>query len=347
MRFFITASVVAVISLGAGCTSAPTRQSLPRPRYTLEMAQTWKLNLPGGERFDASGLFLTRNGELLTVNDRALAVYRIHFLPGASAADLVKLPDCFTPAQVAAFAGERTDRYDIEGVTEDTLQRIYLCDEADRWVLRFDPRLHTVERLQIDWAPVQKYFNPADRNASFEGIAVGDGTLYVANERERGRIIVVDLVTLKVVGDFEVRSSVVSLWGPHYSDLCWFRGELYVLMREDHRILRVNPHSHQVLAEYDFSKVESAPENKYRKLYWFAGVMEGLAVDENNFWLVTDNNGLGRESDPNDRRPTLFRCPRPDAANTNVVQPEKRGSELFLAPKSASACRWLPFVNRP
>jgi uncharacterized protein YjiK len=238
------------------------------------------------------------------------------------------VPDCFTPAQLAAFAGEKTDRYDIEGITEDALGRIYVCEEANRWILRFDARSQGVERLKIDWTPVQKYFNPADRNASFEGIAAGEGRLYVANERQRGRIIVVDLATLKVVDDFEVRSSVVSLWGPQYSDLSWFRGELYVLMREDHVVLRVNPHSHQVLEEYDFSAIESAPENKYRKLYWFAGVMEGLAVDENNFWLVTDNNGLGRERYPQDTRPTLFRCPRTDRANPtslsrkNAVQTE-------------------------
>jgi hypothetical protein len=305
------------MALLAGCATPTERRSALWPRYVLRAAQSWRLNPPGGERFDASGLFLAPNADLLTVNDRAPAVYRIQFLPDLSAADLVKLPDCYTPAQLAAFAGEKTDRYDIEGVTEDTRRCIYLCEEANRWLLRFDPRSHTVERLRIDWTPVQKYFSLVDRNASFEGIAIGDGELYVANERERGRIIVVDLATLKLVDDFEVRSSVASLWGPHYSDLCWFRGELYVLMREDHVVLRVNPHSHQVLAEYDFSEMESAPENKYRKLYWFAGVMEGLAVDENNFWLVTDNNGLGRESDPNDRRPTLFRCPRPDGGNTN------------------------------
>ena len=315
-RLFFASGPALIVALLSGCASPTERRSAPGPRYVLKAAQSWQLNLPGDERFDASGLFLAPNGDLLTVNDRTLAVYRIQFLPGLSAADLVKLPDCFTPAQVAAFAGEKTDRYDIEGITEDTSRRIYLCEEANRWILRFDPRSHTVERLKVDWTPVQKYFSPVDRNASFEGIAIGDGKLYVANERARGRIIVVDLATVKVVDDFEVRSSVASLWGPQYSDLCWFRGELYVLMREDHVILRVNPHSHQVLAEYDFREMESAPENKYRKLYWFAGVMEGLAVDENHFWLVTDNNGLGRESAPKDRRPTLFRCPRPDGANT-------------------------------
>jgi len=328
---FVSGAALAV-ALFAGCATPAERRSAPWPRYVLSAAQSWQLNSPGGERFDASGLFLASNGDLLTVNDRTPSVYRVQFLPGSSAAGLVKLPDCFTPAQLVAATGEKIDRYDIEGIAEDTRQRIYLCEEANRWILRFDPRLHSVECLKIDWTPVQKYFNPTDRNASFEGIAIGDGKLYVANERARGRIIVVDLATLKVASDFEVRSSVASLWGPQYSDLCWFRGELYVLMREDHVVLRINPHSHQVLTEYDFSRMESEPQHKYRKLYWFAGVMEGLAVDENNFWLVTDNNGLGRESDPNDRRPTLFRCLRPDGANRNVFPPQERDSNFTNSP---------------
>jgi hypothetical protein len=41
--------------------------------------------------------------------------------------------------------------------------------------------------------------------------------------------------------------------------------------------------------------------------------MEGLAVSDKYFWLCTDNNGLGRKHYPNDRRPTLFKCRRPDA----------------------------------
>jgi len=123
---------------------------------------------------------------------------------------------------------------------------------------------------------------------------------------------VVDLETLKVVDDFEVRSSVVSFWRPHYSDLCWFRDALYVLMREDHVILRVAPRSHQVPAEFDFRALEFAAENKYHRLYPFVGIMEGLAVDRDHFWLVTDNNGLGRERHPDDTRPTLFLIPRPD-----------------------------------
>src|ERR1051325_10311719 len=41
MRVFMPASVVAVISLVAGCATAPTRNALPHPQYTLRMAQAW------------------------------------------------------------------------------------------------------------------------------------------------------------------------------------------------------------------------------------------------------------------------------------------------------------------
>ncbi len=312
VRQAFTLSVAGAALLLAGCATRDKGQPATRPRYSLTSTHNWQLNLPGGKRFDASGLFLTPDGELLTINDRGPGVYRIHNAPDATAADLVPLANCFTPAQLAPFAKEKSGQYDIEGITEDARGRIYLCEEANRWILRFDPRSRQVERLNIDWSPVRKYFSSTDRNASFEGVAIGDGKLFVANEREQGRIIVVDLATLKVVDDFVVRSSVASLWGPHYSDLCWFRGELYALMREDHVVLRVNPRSHQVLAEYDFRDMELAPEKEYRRAFWFTGVMEGLAVDDDNFWLVTDNNGLGRKRYPGDTRPTLFRCRRPD-----------------------------------
>ena len=81
-------------------------------------------------------------------------------------------------------------------MTEDDLGRIYLCEEANRWILRWDPRTKTVERLDIDWTPVEKYFS-SDRNAAWEGIAIHGQTLYVANERKKGRIIAVDLNTLE------------------------------------------------------------------------------------------------------------------------------------------------------
>ena len=181
-----------VAALLTGCATARPKAPAPWPRYALEAAQIRQLNLPNGERFDASGLCFGPNGDLLTVSDRGPSVYRIEFISDTNAADVVKLPDCFTPEQLAPFSAEKTGRYDCEGVAADELGRLYLCEEENRWILRWDPLSRRVERLKIDWSPVQKYFSPTDHNASFEGITIGGGRLYVANEREQGRIIVYD-----------------------------------------------------------------------------------------------------------------------------------------------------------
>jgi len=117
------------------------------------------------------------------------------------------------------------------------------------------------------------------------------------------------LETLKVVADFAPQPSTWS-FVLHYSDLCWFKGHLFVLLRHHQVILEVDPTTRDVLAEYNFHAIEDAPQHAYHKAYP-TGAMEGLAVDDNYFWLVTDNNGFPRVQDNKDRRPTLFKCKRP------------------------------------
>jgi uncharacterized protein YjiK len=298
----------------AGCaTRSPDNPGVanPWPCYTLRSENVWQLNTPRGERFDASGLFLQKNGELLSVSDRNPALCKIQFSQKTNEVDLVVIPDVFTVEQLAPFASEKVDRYDCEGVTEDSRGRIYYCEEANRWILRFDPKTKKVERLPIDWLPVKKYFHPTDRNASFEGIAVGYGKLFVANERQQGRIIVLDLKSLKVIDDFTVRPTKTQMQDIHYSDLCWFDGALFAILRENRVIVKIDVKRHRVLAEYSFHQMEQAPELAYRTSYP-TSTMEGLAVDKKYFWLVTDNNGWGRKEFPNDKRPMLFKCLRPD-----------------------------------
>lgn len=281
------------------------------PVYPLAAEQSWQLNLPGGQRFDASALCCLPGGELLTLSDRGPLLYRIQLRPGNPAADLVPLRDLFTPAQLARAGVARAGRYDCEGIARDERGRLYECEEAGRLILRFDPASGNLERLGIDWSPVRQYFSRTDPNASFEGIAVGGGRLYVANERQRGRIIVVDLESLLVEGSFAPRILGSRARDAHYSDLSWFDGALYVLVRDSRRVLKVDPATQAVLAEYDYGAMERAPEAAYRTLYPY-GFMEGLAVDENHFWLVTDNNGFSRSARAGDTRPTLFKCRRPD-----------------------------------
>ncbi len=281
------------------------------PCYKLSAEKTWQLNSPKDERFDASGLLLRKNGELFSVNDRGPALYQIQFSTNALSANLVEQTNCFTEAQLAPFAAEKIDRYDCEGIAEDAQGRIYYCEEANRWILRFDPKTRKVERLPIDWTPIKKYFHPTDRNASFEGIAVGGGKIFIANERQEGRIIVLDLKSLKIIEDFTVRPSKTQMQDIHYSDLYWFDGAVFAILRENRVVVKIDPKKHRILAEYSFHAMEQQPELTYRTTYP-TSTMEGLAVDKKYFWLVTDNNGWGRKQFPNDKRPTLFKCLRPD-----------------------------------
>lgn len=304
--WLIPCAAVAAAATGVRAINAVERV----PRYSIQADAYWRLNLPDREPFGASGLVRTSSGDLLAVHDRGTELFRIEFGSQTNVADLVMDLRCFTDRQVEPAIKGKPHTFDAEGLALDEAGRLYVCDEADRWVLCGDPKQGRVERIGIDWSAVRQFFSDSDRNASFEGIAVHGDRLYLANERSRGRIIVVDLPARKAVDSFVVRSSSDFLWDVHYSDLSWHDGSLWVLLRESRAILRVEPESHRVLAEYDFSSIERVPEHEYRLRVPLAGVMEGLAVDDQHFWLVTDNNNLGRVQDPKDTRPTLFRCPR-------------------------------------
>jgi hypothetical protein len=211
----------------------------------------------------------------------------------------------------APLASARNAPWDLEGLGRSEDGALLLCEENARWILRQRRPGAPLERLDIDWTPVRRWFSAADPNASFEGVAAGGGRIFVANERDTGRILVVDAGTLRVTGDFRVAPPGVTRTDVHYSDLCWFGGELWVLCREERRVLRVDPDTRAVLASYGYFDLEMDPAHAYRHLLPY-GFFEGLAVDDDDIWLLVDNNGYPRRSDSKDARPQLFRCPRPD-----------------------------------
>ncbi len=302
--------LLAVLCL-TGCRTSAQETNSPAPkRLVLKPSSAWQINLPSDGRFDSSALMLQPNGELWTLCDNHTNLYRIDFPKGTNAASLTVLPQFLKPSQLAPFNKDKIDRYDIEGLTRDDRGRIYVCEEANRWILRMSPDGSTLERLAIDWSPVAKQFDPKDGNASLEGVAVIGNHLFVANERSLPRIIVVDLTTLKVIDDFCPTYNIPLINEAHFSDLAAYNGHLFILVRSRAQILEVDPASRRVVAEYDWSACERDPEFAYLTRF-NTGNMEGLAVDAGGFWMVTDNNGLGRKTHPDDIRPTLFRCPWP------------------------------------
>jgi Esterase-like activity of phytase len=313
--FILAGLLLAITFPGEGCRTAPVPAGQPNswPRYTLREAEEWRLNAPGRIRFDASGLVFLPDKTLLTISDRGPELYRIQFPSNPEApageAELIPWPGCFTDRPVSALTGDKSARLDCEGLARDDQGRIYVCEESNRWILRCHPRAGLAERLSIDWSPVESFFSTHDRNASFEGVAVGKRTLYVANERSDPRIIVVDLNTLKVVDNFVVYPQARSFFGTHYSDLAWHNNHLFILLRQHRVILELEPKTKTIIAEYDYRGLEDRLD--YHKSLP-VGIMEGLAVEDGFFWLVTDNNGWGRGQE-RDTRPTLLKCRRPDA----------------------------------
>jgi len=303
------------------CAASPPTQAAdpatdpapPWPVHTLHADRTWRVNLPRGQRMDASALLRRSDGSLLTVNDQSGILYTLVPLNHTNVADLLPLENCLTRDQLARFAPQKINRYDLEGIAEDSQGRLYVCEEANRWILRWDPATRHVDRLEIDWSPVRKWFAPLDLNASFEGIAIHRNTLYVANERQKGRIIAVDLETLAVVDDFTVTPSGSASDDTHFSDLCWADDALWALLRDLRKVVKIDPKTHRILVEFDFTAMERKREDAYGILF-APGFMEGLSVDDQFIWLLSDNNGVGRTVNGADTRPTLFRCPKPKAS---------------------------------
>lgn len=302
----------AIAGLWAGCTSSPSHPAGSTTlTQSLGVAESWTLT-PSAARFDASGLVRLPDGRLLTVNDKETGLFEIRFPRSGTEAELVPYAG-LSPALFDPLTPGRDLPWDLEGIGIDGTGALYLCEEHLRWIVRQPAPGKPLERLPIDWSTVSRWFSKTDRNASFEGVAVGDRFLYVANERDTGRILEVDRKTLRVVGDFQPRPPGASGDDIHYTDLCWFGGELWALCREHRRILCIDPKTHAVRLCFSYFSIEMDPKYAYQHLLPY-GFFEGLSVDADNVWLLVDNNGYPRKSNPQDARPLLLRCPRPDRA---------------------------------
>jgi len=315
---------LAAALMGMGCAASdpqPARPPAPPPSaappratwpiHKLELGKAWTLDPPDGERFDASGLLIRPDGEFWTLNDRSSDLWAFRPSEEQLTLPLRKITWPNHRQSLATLLAQKPSRLDGEGLAMDDQGRVYICDETDRWVIRVAPKTGAAERVSLDLPEeIARKFSD-DKNASFEGIAWGNGRLYLANERSPAMVLVVDPASGKLLATHSPKPKTSVFPNVlHYSDLAWHAGRLYVLARHQRVVLECDPDSGQVLAEYSYAAIEANPLWRFNSQFP-TGYMEGLAVTQDHFYLLTDNNGESRAGIPRDIRPLLFRSPRP------------------------------------
>ncbi len=214
-----------------------------------------------------------------------------------------------TLVEAMGFAGG----YDWEGITCDALGNAYLVSEYYFAVLKVSPEgrgqwiTPSLHEQGVKAGAFQR------DNAYLEGIVLWDEGLWLAVEREpRGLIQVPDANT----AHFSIQAGpVLSDQGLpwDYTGLSVWQNQLYVLERNHHRVCVWRP-----VAQAAPDEMSRCYSFAYQHAQWGFesgpyGTAEGLLVEDQALWVITDNNGKPRlipqgdqAGEPTDKRPILL-----------------------------------------
>lgn len=207
----------------------------PLPQGSWTLVDAWPLRVP-----EPSGLCLDADGRhLWTVSDETGLVYRLD-LEGRLERSL-------------AFTGE-----DLEGVCLAPDGGFWLAEEGLRQAVRVSAQGAVLARIPLELHGAA--------NSGLEGVTVGgDGRLLLLNEKNPGRLLRLDPVTLAV-------ESIDLDFALDYSGLCWDaeRDGLWVLSDESRALYFLEEGEPPV--EYPLGLAR----------------LEGVAVVADTAWVVSD-----------------------------------------------------------
>ena len=262
--------------------------------HPLKLKTLWSVDSSQiASRMDLSGLS-TDGTSLFTVSDLSDLndIYRIDLQESGAVLRIHQKLDADWMQQYAQ-ENAQYGRLDMEGIAWCAGQ-FYIVNEHKRSVLRIGSGAY--QELVPDWENFHKgRMNPFSgvENAGLEAVACNGTDLYLFNERQFRMGYVYSLTSEKLTHQFDIPSGpnlprfLVEQWmyadfaGAHYED-----GVLYLLERNSHQIIKVDPKSYQVLARYDFSQWEKGlftTKDPY-------GLAEGLTIFNGSFFVVLDNN---------------------------------------------------------
>jgi hypothetical protein len=154
-------------------------------------------------------------------------------------------------------------------------------------------------------------------NSGLEGIAVaGKGRFVAAASRDPRGLLQLDGSGPKpLIHAFILDKSKVPLGTgrrkPDFSDLAQEKGQLWALSANADAIshLKWNGKDYAEAEYWTFGHVSNDAKHRYQGLKM--GLARGLAMDGQRIFVVLDNKGVGRQSDPADKRPLLLVFKRP------------------------------------
>lgn len=171
--------------------------------------------------------------------------------------------------------------YDWEGIACGEGE-FYLLSEQLRAILKINPSAHSASWLQIDPNIIKQHRLHQHANAGPEGIAFDGQKLYVAFERQPSAIVTVDGQQI-----YRLRNTLINNMPDDISALTVNEKDLFFINRNHNRLCKQPLNDNE--AEHCLSYAAIAQH--YLRYPTEYGVVEGAAMNKNELWLITDNNG--------------------------------------------------------
>lgn len=208
------------------------------------------------------------------------------------------------------------DKFDFEGITCDADGNFYLSSETALRILRIDHDGRNASWLfeSIEHIGEEKGLFRVP-NASLEGIALINPYQFILCAERQPRAIIKARLNIspqiRIYYPKKSKSAFPAAGFPDFTGLFVENKNIFVLERADCMISMVDfeGDSARLSQRWTYKSIENSDKYRYADAVFNSG--EGLYMDLDYVYVILDNNGEPRYSNPDDKRPLLFIMKRP------------------------------------
>lgn len=288
-------------ALLAGCVRPPAPGAPVPAAGDAELVLERAVAVAGPGDFQPSGLALWQ-GRLFTVCDKnSAAILEIPLAGGAAVTA--------RPAVPIALPDAPRENLDLEGLALDGGHFLVVSEaRAAVFFVRIDSGLSFW--FGDDFAgPARAAGLLATPGAGFEGVAVLDGRIVLAAERQPRGLVMSTAETPKAWRLADPAGPVPFGRQPDLADLAVAGGRLYGIARNEDALVALVPGPDGFALGRRWSFARAVADHPYADRRF--GMAEGLAIDDRHVYVILDNNAVPRAEAPGDRRALLFVFRRP------------------------------------